>query len=107
MTWSELENFIKDLFSWNNSEKTKGSGNLHDDADVITENFLIECKNSIKNKNFIITPQDLLLVERQASSLGRLPLLIHSNKDDKTIVSMDVETFSKIMEDVNELKGSK
>ena len=92
MSWRVLESLVAYFFS---GRLRPGSGSFRPfKGDVITDDYLIECKSTEKQQ-FVLKKEILLKIEKEAISEGRVPLLV-VRFEDKRNSSGGIYVISKL-----------
>ena len=73
-------------------ELTRASGQVRGDGDVISREFMAECKYK-STEGFDISKKDFDKAISQGKKQNREVLFFSRNKHGKTIVSMDIESW--------------
>jgi len=94
-SWNELEDFVKDLLSFDNSCKPKGSGSSKKEEDVVSDNIVVQCKYSDKI-NISIQKKDLDRLIDAHDILDKFPIFINKNLDDIVISLPVMDKFDDI-----------
>lgn len=89
--WAKME---KDIAKLTNGKLTKASGAVSNNGDVITDHFIIECKES-SEKNIVTKWQadNMEIVEEKARRYSKSAALIMQNPDGKRYVLLTEQTY--------------
>lgn len=75
---------------------TKGSGNVKGDGDVISKNFMVECKLR-STDGFTINIDTFNKIQEEAKLRGRVPILANRNKSGDTLITLTFKDFIKMI----------
>jgi hypothetical protein len=97
--WKELEEFGKELISYDNPRLPPGSGNAKHEEDVVGDTIIMQCKYT-DNKNSSILSNDLDRLNKSADLLTRVPIFV--NKSENTI-SISISITDNNIGDVQDI----
>lgn len=100
-----LENYILEKLKIiePNARLTKGSGNKNEKGDVLSQNFLIECKKR-NTESFTIDRHHWIKLLGENISGEKIPFLATENELKERLITLDVEDFFKLMYELFELR---
>jgi hypothetical protein len=97
-----LENYVDGTFPL--AFKTKNSGGLHGDGDLLTPDFLIECKTKSSCLGISFSGREVLKGKQQAVKKTRQPLFVLKNGDAEMWAAMPYAKLVRIMKELQELR---
>ena len=95
--WEQLQEDVRVVLESVDSRAkvTKGSGAVKGNGDVISDNYMAECKYR-STVAFSINPSVVHKVQEEARLLGKIPIIATRNKAKETLVTMTLKDFAKI-----------
>ncbi len=97
--WVKLQKRVCDVFNKCDSKATItiGSGNVKGNGDVISSNFMIECKQRTR-KNITIEQNHWNKIVIEAELLDKIPAIVCENESSEIIISLRLNDFRDLHE---------
>lgn len=93
--WEILEQFVQATFP--GAMRTKGSGSVNRDGDLLAPRFLIECKCKAVG-GISVSKAEILKATQQAIRKGKKPLIVFENETGRRFACVDYDELVKLEE---------
>lgn len=92
-TGDVLEKYVEDSIKYAGLalRKTSNSGAKHNDNDIMTRDFLFECKRQLSTKHAKLKADEWAKLATHAQNLGRLPIMVIEDSEGNKFAVMDFD----------------
>jgi hypothetical protein len=86
--------------------RTKGSGNSTELEDILSSNFLVQCKVDNVHENIIIKKKDWLQLYRKLPiNSKRTPIFVNQQRDGIVTITLDINDYFRTIYKLYDVRG--